>query len=76
MPQFVRAATFLMLAKGIGMTSPFILKVIVNSMTAAFGSTAGTAAVAGASAGGVISAIGGPMTLAKSIAGIGLWGFT
>lgn len=60
------------------MTSPFILKVIVNSMTAAFGST--EIATAGAAAGVAVatrpSFLGGPMTLVKSIMGIGLWGLT
>ena len=61
-------------AKVISIGSPFILKRIVNSMAAAFGTVGGEAVAAGV--GTVAVASGGPFSLVKACGSIGLWGFS
>lgn len=56
---FLRATAFLLLAKSVGIASPFILKRVVNSLTYAFG-------VAGAST--------AAFSLKRTIMDVGLWG--
>lgn len=58
---FLRSMCFLVLAKGIGIASPFILRRVVNSMTAAYGA-AGAATAA--------------FSLKRTIMDVGLWGFS
>ena len=62
---FLKAALCLVLAKGVGILSPFILKRVVNSMTYASGG-AGVATTAAATA----------FSLRRTIIDVGLWGFT
>lgn len=60
-PHFIRATFFLIMAKGVGLTTPFILKRIVDTLTATT----------------YMGGVGGPvLPLAKVIQMIGLWGFT
>lgn len=68
MGKFRASIMLLLLAKFVGISSPFILKGVVNGLTETYGS----AAVAGAT----VSATAGRFTLAKVCGAIGLWGFT
>lgn len=60
---------FLVVAKCIGIASPFILKRIVNSLTLAAGVGGGTAVAAGGAAVAAFS-------LKRTILDVGLWGFS
>lgn len=72
MKYFWQSMVCLTFAKVISIGSPFLLKRIVNSMAAAYGTVGGGAAAAGA--GAVALTAGGPFSLAKACGSIGLWG--
>jgi hypothetical protein len=67
---FAKSAAFLVIAKSIGIASPFLLKNIVNSLTVAFG-TVGASTVA---SGAAVAA--GAFSLKKTIWTVGLWGWS
>lgn len=67
---FMKSLTFLVIAKSIGIASPFLLKNIVNSLTMAFG-TVGASTVA---SGAAVAA--GAFSLQKTIFTVGLWGWS
>lgn len=69
MGKFRASVVLLLVAKFVGISSPFILKSVVNGLT----ETYGRAAVAGTT---VAAASGSGFTLAKVCGAIGLWGFT
>jgi hypothetical protein len=73
MKYFWKSMVCLTFAKVISIGSPFLLKRIVNSMAAAYGTVGGGAVVAGAG-GAVAMTAGGPFSLAKACGSIGLWG--
>ena len=67
---YTKSVAFLVIAKSIGIASPFLLKNIVNSLTAAFG-TVGASTVA---SGAAVAA--GAFSLKKTIWTVGLWGWS
>ena len=72
MGKFWKSMVFLTIGKAFGMTSPFILKWVVNTMTAAVTGATGTAATIGLG----VAAVPVSMTLRACIGAVGFWGLS
>jgi ATP-binding cassette, subfamily B, heavy metal transporter len=62
------SVVLLFIAKFIGISSPFILRSVVNGLTASYGTALAT--------GSTVAATSGSFTLVKVCGAIGLWGLT